>query len=337
MHLQLLRPGGAAAVDRVGGGVGQNPFEPLPDLDAELPGPGYALLARQYLLLAIGLWLCASFDEPWLWIPGAVIAGFTVFNFTVFLHEVVHRSVHRQPSAGLHRLLGALYAVPSGISASQFERWHMDHHAELGSPEDDPKRHYLSPKINARWYKALYCTPFLIPLYFRAARREMASYPEPLRREIRRQRIATIAMHLALASSLWAIVGPWIMFKVYVAPFLLVFPIAFTINRLGQHYFVDPRDPAKWSTLMKANRFWDIAFCYSNYHLEHHYFPRVPFYNLRKVHMALRPLYAQLGLKPHTYREIVWQWFVLNRAPHTNWELDAAAPAAGHAPAVPAR
>jgi hypothetical protein len=64
----------------------------------------------------------------------------------------------------------------------------------------------------------------------------------------------------------------------------------------------------------------------------------VPFYNLRKVHMALRPLYAQLGLKPHTYREIVWQWFVLNRAPHTNWELQPASPAAGHVPpAVPVR
>ena len=74
-----------------------------------------------------------------------------------------------------------------------------------------------------------------------------------------------------------------------------------------------------------------------NFHLEHHLFAHIPPYNLRKLHMKLRPLYAQLGLKPHTYREIVWQWFVLNRAPHTNWELDAAAPAASHAPAVPAR
>ena len=65
---------------------------------------------------------------------------------------------------------------------------------------------------------------------------------------------------------------------------------------------------------MKPSRLWDFLFLYSNYHLEHHYFPRVPFYNLRKLHMRLRPLYAQLGLKPHTYREIVWQWFVLNRA-----------------------
>jgi hypothetical protein len=58
--------------------------------------------------------------------------------------------------------------------------------------------------------------------------------------------------------------------------------------------------------------------------------------------MRLRPLYARLGLKPHTYREIVWQWFVLNRAPHTDWEKaggptgpgSPAGDAHGEAPAV---
>jgi len=71
---------------------------------------------------------------------------------------------------------------------------------------------------------------------------------------------------------------------------------------------------------MKPSRLWEFLFVYSNYHAEHHYFPRVPFYNLRKLHMRLRPLYDELGVKRHTYREIVWQWFVLNRTPHTDWE-----------------
>jgi len=71
---------------------------------------------------------------------------------------------------------------------------------------------------------------------------------------------------------------------------------------------------------MGPSRLWDFLFVYSNYHAEHHYFPNVPFYNLRKVHLRLRPLYARLGLKPHTYREIAWEWFVRNRAPHTDWD-----------------
>jgi hypothetical protein len=61
----------------------------------------------------------------------------------------------------------------------------------------------------------------------------------------------------------------------------------------------------------------------------------VPFYNLRKLHLILRPMYAELGIKPHTYREILWQWFVLNRAPHTNWEI--AAPTSPEPNSAPSR
>ena len=59
-------------------------------------------------------------------------------------------------------------------------------------------------------------------------------------------------------------------------PYFLVFPVAFTLNRLGQHYDIDPTHPLKWSTVMTPSRLWDFLFVYSNYHAEHHYFPRVP-------------------------------------------------------------
>src|SRR4029077_17662012 len=105
-----------------------------------------------------------------IWIPLAVVQGFTIFNFTVLLHEVLHHLVFEKRHPAAERALALAYAIPSGIAASQFTRWHLDHHAELGSSEDDPKRHYLSPKVNARWYKLLYATPALFPIYFRAAR-----------------------------------------------------------------------------------------------------------------------------------------------------------------------
>src|SRR5439155_178987 len=77
--------------------------------------------------------------------------------------------------------------------------------------------------------------------------------------------------------------GPWIAFKLYVVPVFFVFPIAFALNRLGQHYHINPDDAAQWSTLVKGSWFWDPIFLFSNYHLEHHYFPGVPFYNLPRL------------------------------------------------------
>jgi fatty acid desaturase len=296
------------------------PLAELREVHRRRPAVHLLYAARQFAIVAacsIVLW---RLEDPLYWIPVAVLQGFTFFNMTTLLHEVVHNLVFQTSRPRWERLLGLAYASTSGISASQFTRWHLDHHDNLGSSEDDPKRHWLSPKRNARWFKLLYCTPVLMPLYFTAAAREARSYPEALRRTIKRERLATLVIQLSIAAALWRVGGASAMLRIWFVPYFLVFPVAFTLNRLGQHYNIDPSHPLKWSTLMKPSRLWDFLFVYSNYHLEHHYFPRVPFYNLRRVHMRLRPLYARLGLRPHTYREILWQWFVLNRAPHTNWE-----------------
>jgi fatty acid desaturase len=300
------------------------PHEELKHLHRRSGARHLAYTARQFTIIAGCSWALWHLTSPFLWVPVAILQGFTFFNMTTLLHEVVHRSVFDRRRPAAERALGLLYASTSGISASQFTRWHLDHHDNLGSWEDDPKRHWLSPKRNARWYKLLYCTPALIPIYFRAAASEARSYPPELRRTILLERLGTVALQLGVAAALVALGGWGVMARVWAVPYFLVFPVAFTLNRLGQHYDIDPTHPLKWSTVMAPSRLWDFLFVYSNYHAEHHYFPSVPFYNLRKLHLRLRPLYARLGLKTHTYREIAWDWFVRNRAPHTDWDLAGA-------------
>lgn len=297
--------------------------EQLVALSEKNPAIHLAYAARQFAIVAVCAVLLYQ-DQPW-WLaaPLIVLQGFTFFNMTTLLHEVVHSAVFKKTNPPAERVLGLLYAITSGISASQFTRWHLDHHDGLGTNDEDPKRHWLSPKRNARWFKLLYCTPALMPIYFRAAAQEVKSYPEVLRRTIARERLATIVIQLSIGGALYYFGGAGAMLRVWFLPYFIVFPIAFTINRLGQHYCIDPNHPLKWSTVMQPSGIWDFLFVYSNYHAEHHYFPRVPFYNLRKLHMILRPMYAELGIRPRTYREIIWKWFVLNKAPHTNWDLPA--------------
>ncbi|HVT44124.1 MAG TPA: fatty acid desaturase [Thermoanaerobaculia bacterium] len=258
-------------------------------------------------------------DRWFLWLPFALVSGFAIFNCTILLHEVVHRAALGEVSDRWNRILGIVYAVPSGISAMQFTRWHLDHHAALGSDDEDPKRHHLSPKINARWLKLLYFTPALFPIYFRAAKQEGQTYPAELKRAIARERTATIILHLALLGFIVWFFGWMIAWKAYLVPYFFIFPVAFALNRLGQHYDVDPTDPAKWSTLMRGSWFWDFVYLFSNYHLEHHYFPSVPFYNLPRLQKLLLPFYRERGIVMHGYGELIWHYLVLNRQPHTNW------------------
>jgi len=291
------------------------------------------VMVRQFAILALCTWALIAISNPLVWIPLAFVQGFTVFNFTVLLHEVVHHLIFEERHPAAERALAWLYAVPSGISSSQFTRWHLDHHAELGSDEDDPKRHHLSPKVNARWFKALYCTPALFPIYFRAARKESATYPPPLRKQIAFERKISIAAHLTALAAIWLLFGFGAALRAHIVPVFFVFPIAFTLNRLGQHYDIDPTDPAKWGTLMRGNWFWDFAFLNSNYHLEHHYFAGVPFYRLPALQRALVPFYERHHMRWQNYSGLLYGWFVENRAPHTNWssqEIDRAVAADPH-------
>ncbi len=297
------------------------PHEVLKDLHRKSPMRHLAIAVRQFLLLAAASAVSWRFSEPWIWIPAAVAAGWTAFNFTVLLHEVIHRAVFETPRPRAERLLAILYAVPSGISALQFTRWHLTHHAELGDATADPKRHYLSPKINRAWYKLMYFTPALFPIYFRAARRETASYPPRLRKRIALERWATILLHVAVMAGLFAAGGAGVLARVYLVPYFLVFPIAFALNRLGQHYAIVPEDPAKWGTVIRPSRWWDFWYLYSAYHIEHHYFTGVPFYNLRRLHKALEPFFQSIDWQPTTYHRLLRGWILDNQAPHTDWHL----------------
>jgi fatty acid desaturase len=297
------------------------PNEVLKELHRKSAARHFALAARQFLILGVASAVSWLDPRPWIWIPAALAAGWTAFNFTILLHEVVHHAVWNGPQPRGERVLGVLYAAPSGISALQFTRWHLTHHAELGDPVADPKRHYLSPRIVTPWYKLLYFTPALFPIYFRAARRETASYPATLQKRIARERTATIALHLAVMAAIGASGGLGVLARVYLVPYFFVFPIAFALNRLGQHYAIDPEDPAKWGSLIAPSRWWDFWYLFSAYHLEHHYFPGIPFYNLRRLHFALRPFFDSIGWKPTTYRRLFYAWIFENKTPHTDWHL----------------
>ena len=101
------------------------PHEELKALHGRSAPRHLAYAARQFGIIAVcsvGLW---HFSNPLVFVPLAILQGFTFFNMTTLLHEVVHESVFGSHRPRGDRALGLLYAITSGISASQFTRWHV--------------------------------------------------------------------------------------------------------------------------------------------------------------------------------------------------------------------
>src|SRR5258708_19617828 len=64
------------------------PHEVLKELHRKSPARHLAIAARQFALLLAASALSWRFREPWIWIPAALVAGLTVFNFTLPLPHV---------------------------------------------------------------------------------------------------------------------------------------------------------------------------------------------------------------------------------------------------------
>ena len=283
----------------------------------------FAVLGRHLIWVALCFWALWQSRWPWLWLPAAFFQGANILGFVVLLHEQVHKIIFAKSRPRWERLLGLLYALPSGISATQFSRWHLDHHNELGHEEHDPKRAHLTPKKNARWLKLLYMTPALFVIYGRAASKEAATYPPEEQRRIFAERVFNASCHLAFAAVVVLLGGWWELLRVYVVPLYFFFPPAFVLNRLGQHFDIDPADPAKWSSRVDGNAFWRFLFLWANFHAEHHYYQRVPFYRLKALNAKLRPFYHRRGIENRRYAPMVWNWLVRNRKAHTDWSIPA--------------
>lgn len=299
------------------------PHDALRALHRLDPWRHVAVAARVAGLGALAFLAVAQTGHPWLWPLAVAWQGATVFACTVLLHEVVHDTVlpvaARRRHPWLPTALAWAYALPAGLSPTQFTRWHLDHHAHLGSSTDDPKRAHLSPRRNARWLKLLYFTPALFAIYARASGRAVAAYPPELRRRVALERRVAIVAHLCVFGALAAWGGWGLALRAHVAPIFLAFPVWFALNRVGQHYDVDPADPARWTTRMRRSRAWEFVFLWSNHHLEHHALPRVPFYRLVELHARSAPFAARHGLAERTYAELLWGWLVRNQPPHARW------------------
>lgn len=290
----------------------------------------FGVAARHTVLFLLCGWVGYRFESPWIWVPAAVLQGFNILGFTILLHEQVHELIFKRRRPRWNRALGLLYALPSAISATQFKIWHLDHHSELGSDTDDPKRAHLSPKKNSRLVKALYFTPALFVLYAIAAAKEARGYPAAARRTIALERLGNLLIHgavvylLAAGLTLGAIDieggGFPAVLRAYLIPVFVCFPPAFVLNRLGQHYDIDRSNPAAWSTLVNGNRLWRFIFLWSNHHLEHHYYPGVPFYHLTKLNRELQPFFEDNGIPNRTYTQLMSGWLIHNQVPHTRWD-----------------
>lgn len=223
-----------------------------------------------------------SLSTLWLKLPlmalGIFLCGLAFFVFFLEVHEGMHSVLFKNKL--LNDLVSFLFCLPLFMSLTSAVILHLRHHRYLGEQGDpDEYRFYAKTKLGLMllYYGRLFIAPtiyiFLIPVL---------GYRHGTSRQRRR---------ILLEFAVMLVFYVFIFSQVPFLDLLFIWLIPTTVTGfliglwgLAQHALTDAKDPLLASRSVHASPLVSFCFINQNYHLEHHLFPEVPSYHLKKVY-----------------------------------------------------
>jgi fatty acid desaturase len=248
--------------------------------------------------LFIALWvvtgIAIAYAPTWyLCIPGYIFIGLLIHGMSNLMHEGIHGTLfkHRR----WDRWYGFVMGAPSMFSVTAYGVNHLLHHKHTRSEQDPDEFNNLtrSPRLLSVFYYVWIVFGMLIysiRVPWVALKRGSAS---DHRKMVVERTLLTAGGGSVLALAWWfgffgTVVHVWLI-PLGVASFLG------NVRGWAEHTLTLPNHPLVETRTVTSNRLFSFLNINLNYHLEHHLFPGVPWYNLPKVHRVLLDDYKAAG------------------------------------------
>jgi fatty acid desaturase len=269
--------------------------------------PAWNLVALFFVSMWIaGAWLVLRGPNLAIQLAGYTGIGVAIHGLVVLMHEGIHGSLFR--SKGVDRWLGFLLGVPTMVSFTAYRVTHLAHH-RYNRTENDPDEFTNLTRSNRLLALAFYAwmaAGTFVYFFFHVPLTALA-------RGTRRERIAVVAEYVTLAVLYSALVATcWHFGTLSAILHCWILPMAVAVifgNVRGwaEHMMTVPGNPLTQTRTVKSNFLVSFLTLNLNYHLEHHLFPGIPWYNLRKLHTLLEPEFRRAGAFIYnSYLKFLW-------------------------------
>jgi len=215
-------------------------------------------------------------------IIGVLVAALGLNAFVLLLHEGMHGVLLRSPA--WNRWVSVLLGGCVLISYTAYQVMHEAHHRYLGDPRDPDEYHNYTSSPGLVW--ALHYMRLLVGAFLYVLLIPVLAW----RRGGRRERLH-IVQEYALLGVAWSAAVTVIPFPILLRAWLLPLAAVAVMTQFRgftQHGITDPSDPLLASRSIHPGPVVRFLVLNENYHLEHHLYPEVPSYNLRRLHLLLR-------------------------------------------------
>ncbi|MBG0743780.1 MAG: fatty acid desaturase [Cylindrospermopsis raciborskii KL1] len=258
--------------------------KPLTIPPKELLDPPGGLNPTVLLFFAVVTMLVLSSCGYWIWEwPHWLCFGINTlslhFSGTI-IHDACHQSAHRNRIA--NAILGHASALVLAFAFPVFTRVHLQHHGNVNHPKDDPD-HYVSTG-GPLW---LIAVRFLYHEVFFFQRQLWRKY-ELLEWFLSRLLIFTIVYISIQYHFLGYILNFW-----FVPAFVVGITLGFFFDYLPHRPFVE-RD--RWKNArVYPGKILNMLILGQNYHLIHHLWPSITWYNYQPAYYLMKPLLDEKG------------------------------------------
>jgi fatty acid desaturase len=229
---------------------------------------------------------------PWvIRVAGMVLIGIFIQAIAILMHEALHGNLFR--SARLNRWTTFAFGVPAFFSGTAYKVAHLNHHRQTRTKQDQDEISNLGKtpaQYRAIFYALFFAATFmyLFTVLPRTAI-QIGTYKERCAVALEYTAIVVICTGVIT----WGVSAghaDWLLWY-WILP-LQVAMFLSNIRGLSEHLCTSMDQLLEKTRTIRSNGLVSFLMLNLNYHLEHHLFPGVPWYNLPKVHKELQPVYA---------------------------------------------
>lgn len=249
-----------------------------------------------WLIIGGCIWLCLRFPSVWMYILTVIIVGARMHALAVLMHDATHfRFLKNRKWNDLLTNIFTMYPIFTSIEKYRLN--HLAHHAKLNTEEDPDwvaklgRRAFTFPKSK---------TEFLLTLgsYLVLYQGVMDAFwflkrfgTKGKKGKIKEEKTVLKANFYILLFGAITYLGIWKFYLAFwIVPYFSTFFMFQYIRSVAEHFGGLTYDNLLTSTRTVKTSFIEqfiLAPHHVGYHLEHHLYPGVPYYNLPKLHRLL--------------------------------------------------
>ena len=251
-------------------------------------------IAFDWAVIAAAIAVSSWAASPFVYVFAVLVIAGRMHALGIIIHEFAHyRFIADKKRSDL--IGDIVLAWPLGTTVDAYRKNHLAHHRYTNTDQDPDwtvkfgTQHFTFPQ---RWQYAL--ANVIGYLILVNSYRDLKSIfsrlnkdQDKLPRDYRLKRLAFYVVVLGIIG----LFGAWKGLLLYwIVPYFTVLLLLLYLRSVAEHFGSMDYDSELGSSRTVYPHFWEKAFLAPhnvNYHLDHHLYPSVPFYNLPKLHALL--------------------------------------------------